>query len=750
MVVLPFVLFAQSSEWKQYFSSMNPVSSVFSGTDLWVGGKGLMKLETVSGAAVFYDISNSGLPSSRISALAVDSQNILWVGTDKGLAQFDGTHWTVYNKANSSLASDTIRSLLAGTSGDLWIGTANGLSRVNNGSWTIYNSSNSGFSSNTICALTMDPDTKTIHAFDGKGLVKFNGTSWTSTNANINNTFFASIASDGPATVWSVVAGVLWDTVYTEFGIVVTPVTGVMLMKFINGSMTQKQWLTGTATTAAVAVDNNHHLWIGTDRTLIKYDGTTFIPYTHDNSGLPSNKVTTISLDASGNPWIGTSDWYNTPTGTFSYGGITSYINGTWKTYSTSRNILGGDAVNDMLIDQNNVLWVGTGKTTGANGRAISGGLTRFDGASWTKWSSANSGLPNDIVTDISLQPNGTIITLSIPVTGSLNPSISRFNGVDWTQIPNSLGGRKATFLTTATDKDGSLWAGSYLENSLWKYTGTEWMEYNGVNTAGANSLFYDSAGRLWAASYSGIFQFNGTEWKKYDTTSAGLTFFAANKISEDASGNIWISEASISVNGKLYGNTIGKFTGSVWTSYTVPNIHISNGDILTAVIADAKGNVWVGTKGYGLKRLNGGVWKDFTTANSHLLSNTITALSIDKNGNLWIATDAGVCEYQEGGIIATAGYRFSGTPEGFALQQNFPNPFNPTTVIEYSVPHRSRIRLTVFDLLGRHCATLVNEIQDEGTYQRSFHAPQLPSGVYYYSLSADRYASVRKMLLIK
>ncbi len=85
-----------------------------------------------------------------------------------------------------------------------------------------------------------------------------------------------------------------------------------------------------------------------------------------------------------------------------------------------------------------------------------------------------------------------------------------------------------------------------------------------------------------------------------------------------------------------------------------------------------------------------------------------------------------------------------------FNLAQNYPNPFNPATRITFSVPSASKVHLTVFDLLGREVATLVNEVKTSGSYSVDFNASNLPSGIYLYKLTAGSNSITKKMLLLK
>ncbi len=85
-----------------------------------------------------------------------------------------------------------------------------------------------------------------------------------------------------------------------------------------------------------------------------------------------------------------------------------------------------------------------------------------------------------------------------------------------------------------------------------------------------------------------------------------------------------------------------------------------------------------------------------------------------------------------------------------FALQQNYPNPFNPQTTIQYSIPQNSYVQLTVYDRNGRIVQTLVNSIQQAGTYRVRFAPKNLATGVYFYRLTDGVHHAVHKMLFIK
>jgi hypothetical protein len=102
---------------------------------------------------------------------------------------------------------------------------------------------------------------------------------------------------------------------------------------------------------------------------------------------------------------------------------------------------------------------------------------------------------------------------------------------------------------------------------------------------------------------------------------------------------------------------------------------------------------------------------------------------------------------YQTPTSVKSAGKNIPGT---YMLYDNFPNPFNPSTMISYDLPIASNVKLTVYDILGKQVTTLVNQHQNPGKYGVRFDASRLASGVYLYRLEAGNFVQTKKLELIK
>ncbi len=118
------------------------------------------------------------------------------------------------------------------------------------------------------------------------------------------------------------------------------------------------------------------------------------------------------------------------------------------------------------------------------------------------------------------------------------------------------------------------------------------------------------------------------------------------------------------------------------------------------------------------------------------------TELILYVNGILRIYSTTSTTEAKLNGITQN--------PKDIVLKQNFPNPFNSETIIEYSVEKQSNVRIIVYDITGKEITTLINEQKNPGTYRINLNSSKLSSGTYFYTIFVDGISIGKKMMVLK
>lgn len=228
-----------------------------------------------------------------------------------------------------------------------------------------------------------------------------------------------------------------------------------------------------------------------------------------------------------------------------------------------------------------------------------------------------------------------------------------------------------------------------------------------------------------------------------------------------------------------------------VWKHGTTDTIHLRAPDAVVSIVKPgAVGVTWVAS---GFKYVNMGTagtvawtFPSLDAGTYHLRTfyqNTGSAASVDiKEGSTVLSTESfgglaagtGLDNFSAGFALTAGSHTITlsganinvdyvqlikevvgavgknGPPSAYALEQNYPNPFNPTTTISFSIGKVTNVKLRIYNLLGQEVATLVDTRMNPGTHLVTFDAKTLASGVYFYRLEADKFVSVKKMLLIK
>jgi ligand-binding sensor domain-containing protein len=286
-----------------------------------------------------YNSSNSGLPYNTVRCISVDQfTNEVWVGTDFGLANFDGTNWTIYNTSNSGLTDNLIRAVETDPSGNIWVGTLiEGLFMFDGVSWVNYTVSNSDLPDNQIKDIEFDQDGYMWVATTG-GLAMFNGSVWTvwdifNSSLPTNNISSIKVAADNSkrigavngglqiisadnltmTTYWSYNSSLIDNTIlmidFDQNGLLwmATPSGGLIVHTGGNSWIFYNTFTSDIPTNSATYIlihDNLKYVPTIEDGLLI-YDGITFEKFNTSNSNMPDNYLFCIEKDTNEIFWMG-------------------------------------------------------------------------------------------------------------------------------------------------------------------------------------------------------------------------------------------------------------------------------------------------------------------------------------------------------------------------------------------------------------------------------------------------------------
>jgi Secretion system C-terminal sorting domain len=162
--------------------------------------------------------------------------------------------------------------------------------------------------------------------------------------------------------------------------------------------------------------------------------------------------------------------------------------------------------------------------------------------------------------------------------------------------------------------------------------------------------------------------------------------------------------------------------------------------------------NLFAGTwnSGVYLSTNNGTSWTAVNTGLTDSYSNIVNVYALVVSGtNLFAETDGGVFRRPLSEMTSVEKLLID-LPKNFNLDQNFPNPFNPSTTISFSIPSKSFVSLKMFDIMGREVATIVAEEMSAGSYSRQWNAANMSSGIYFYRLQAGSFTGTKKLILLK
>jgi len=527
-------------------------------------------------------LTENGLPQNTVQAITQTRDGYLWIGTQEGLARFNGTGFVVFDKDNTpQFKSNDIRALLEDRTGALWISTSYGLVKRQGGAFTSFTTAE-GLPDNSIGPLAEGPD-GTIWIATAGGLARY-----------VNNSIGAFAAgelgkNDNIQTLFQDRSGVLW----------IGSANGLSTLKD-NQTIESpaRQELMGR-NVSAVAQDKNGRLWFGTNSGLVSFEGTRSTTYTTAN-GLPDDHVNFLAADREGCVWIGTS------------GGLARLRVDAQPSVTVFEG-LSSNLILSIFEDREGSLWVGT----------ESGGLNLLRDKKFTTFTT-KQGLASDLVKSIYQDKSGAVWI------GTNGGGLSVLRNGTFQSYTTKDGLSSNVVLSLYGDDKGTLWIGtpdglSQLKDGKFKtFTVAE-----GLSSDLVRSIYVDRAGTVWVGTRNGLNQIRDGVFTTF-TTRDGLANDFIGAIFEDSRGSLWIGTRA-----GLSELKAGKFK-NITTRDGLSN------DVITSLYEDRDGSLWIGTNGGGLNRLHDGRIVSYTTHNG-LVDDVIYRILPDQQGKLWLSSPKGI-----------------------------------------------------------------------------------------------------------
>ena len=378
--------------------------------------------------------------------------------------------------------------------------------------------------------------------------------------------------------------------------------------------------------------------------------------------------------------------------------------------------------------------------------------ILKFSSICWRLWATFYGGSGEDLGRSLTTDASGNFFVTG--QTSSANfPVFNPFGGAyfqgTYTGVPDAFvlkfsnsgicqwatfyGGGNidlGDFLTT--DASGNLFVTGCTYSTNFPTQNPGFLAYFQGNNAGGCDAF--------------ILKFSNTGNRYWATYYGGSNDDYGNSLITDASGNLFVTGETASTNfptqnpggGAYFQQNAGggsdafilKFSNLSWRQWATyyGGSGFDNGSSLTS---DASGNLFVTgytvSANFPIYNPFGGAYFQGTNAGNN---------------------DAFILEFESSSIgIQPVGTQI---PLSFNLKQNYPNPFNPVTNIEFDIPKSGYISLTVYDITGREVSSLVNGKLQPGTYEVTFKADYLPSGIYFYQLKSNNFVDTKKLILVK
>ncbi|MCX6174132.1 MAG: T9SS type A sorting domain-containing protein [Ignavibacteriales bacterium] len=742
-ILLSSSFFAQTSnqfsKWKTYYYARHINSIAARGNDLWAGtNNGLAHINLETDEVKFYDRTNSGIKYGYVTSLYIrQNGDLIFSQGGNGVTYFNQYTWPSWG---SMLAVTTI---IEDKDYELWMGSPyGGIEKTyyqTNSPYAIgrfqWRTNNSPLPSDNIKAIQFDKKGNLwIAAFNYDftesigGVVKYDGQNWTiynKLNSPISTNQISSLVLDKNDDVW---IGTEKESVY----------------KFSNDEWT-KYDITGINNSpqtynkvTALAVDSTNNLWVGMfDGGIYKYDGNDWKLFNGYNSKLRSNMIISLAVDYKGRVWVGTEI------------GLYRYENGDFNEINISNSDLPSANLSKSITDSKGNIWfISEDYGSPDNSNKTTNGIVRYDGSDFIFISTQEIESTSNQIQAITSDLNDNIW---IATTGRLykynNGQITKYNYNNYFEFyPQSM----------CSDYAGNIWIGNSNGNII-KFDGVKFTTFSKKDDPlfrrSISSILADGV-NVWVCFVGGGYQIAKINIARtndkliYETIDSPLDQITSAQL--DKEGNLWAGS---------YNEGIAKYNGKNWKTYNTSNSEIMT-NFIHALYVNENNKVIVANhnsfdpynKG-GLGILTNERWENFTFNNSGLGFPYIRSVTTDKNGNVWVICDGGVSIYNAK-EVNLSWEQVNDNIEN-QLNQNFPNPFNSSTIIKYSLKQTSNVKLKIFDMLGREVKTIVDQTENEGNHfvfwdGRNNSGSLITSGVYIYTLITNEKKQAKKLILMK